>query len=159
MRFRELNQEGVGLGLTISKNLSLALGGDISVTSKLGEGTTFSVFIPATNLRTNLTKHQVSTPSMRIASSNKQSLNNDSTFVVEMIRAQNFSLLRKMYLRETDKMATNLEGLGDDNAREESEPKRARSERGEANGSEVSQLVKSKLDLPVLLPKRRSTFG
>jgi C4-dicarboxylate-specific signal transduction histidine kinase len=29
MKNRELNQEGVGLGLTISKNLAKALGGDI----------------------------------------------------------------------------------------------------------------------------------
>lgn len=30
---RHLNKEGVGLGLTISKNLSKALGGDITVRS------------------------------------------------------------------------------------------------------------------------------
>ena len=33
MKNRELNNEGVGLGLTISKNLAKALGGDISVKS------------------------------------------------------------------------------------------------------------------------------
>lgn len=31
MSNREMNQEGVGLGLTISKNLAKALGGDIDV--------------------------------------------------------------------------------------------------------------------------------
>lgn len=33
MNHRELNNEGVGLGLTISKNLARALGGDIQVQS------------------------------------------------------------------------------------------------------------------------------
>jgi signal transduction histidine kinase len=51
MRHRELNQEGVGLGLTVSKNLANALGGDITVESFIGTGTTFSVSIPATNFK------------------------------------------------------------------------------------------------------------
>jgi signal transduction histidine kinase len=46
MRYRELNQEGVGLGLTISKNLAVALGGDVSVRSQIGVGTTFTISLP-----------------------------------------------------------------------------------------------------------------
>lgn len=46
MRFRELNNEGVGLGLTISKNLAVALGGDVTVKSSLGVGTTFTISLP-----------------------------------------------------------------------------------------------------------------
>jgi signal transduction histidine kinase len=46
MRFRELNNEGVGLGLTISKNLAVALGGDVTVKSVIGIGTTFTISIP-----------------------------------------------------------------------------------------------------------------
>ncbi|MEZ5016776.1 MAG: tetratricopeptide repeat protein [Flavipsychrobacter sp.] len=37
---------GTGLGLTISKQLTTLMNGDISLKSKLGEGTTFSVLIP-----------------------------------------------------------------------------------------------------------------
>ena len=35
MNFRELNKDGVGLGLTISKNIAKAFGGDIHVESKV----------------------------------------------------------------------------------------------------------------------------
>ena len=44
---RELNREGVGLGLTISKNLAKALGGDIFATSSIGIGSSFTLKIPA----------------------------------------------------------------------------------------------------------------
>ena len=44
---RELNREGVGLGLTISKNLAKALGGDIIATSSIGIGSSFTLKIPA----------------------------------------------------------------------------------------------------------------
>ena len=46
MNNRELNNEGVGLGLTISKNLARALGGDIHVQSKIGVGSSFTLKIP-----------------------------------------------------------------------------------------------------------------
>ena len=46
MKNRELNKEGVGLGLTISKNLAKALGGDIYVQSQIGVGSSFTLKIP-----------------------------------------------------------------------------------------------------------------
>lgn len=42
---RSLNKEGCGLGLTISKNLAKALGGDMEVESEIGKGTVFSLTI------------------------------------------------------------------------------------------------------------------
>ncbi len=46
MDHRELNKEGVGLGLTISKNIANALGGDIKVQSKIGRGSNFVLSLP-----------------------------------------------------------------------------------------------------------------
>ena len=46
MKNRKLNKEGVGLGLTISKNLALKLGGDIQVESVVGKGSKFTVTLP-----------------------------------------------------------------------------------------------------------------
>lgn len=43
---RELNKEGVGLGLTISKNIAQALGGDIEVQSMVGKGSKFILSLP-----------------------------------------------------------------------------------------------------------------
>ncbi len=43
---RELNKEGCGLGLTISKNLAIALGGNIDVKSLVNKGSTFTLTLP-----------------------------------------------------------------------------------------------------------------
>ena len=42
---RELNKYGCGLGLTLSKNLAHALGGDIKVESEVGKGSIFSLIL------------------------------------------------------------------------------------------------------------------
>lgn len=43
---RELNRDGVGLGLAISKNIARALGGDIEVLSVVGQGSKFILHFP-----------------------------------------------------------------------------------------------------------------
>lgn len=43
MSNRELNKDGVGLGLTISRNIAQALGGDLTVTSEVGIGSKFTL--------------------------------------------------------------------------------------------------------------------
>ena len=43
---RELNKEGVGLGLTISRNIAQALGGDIEVQSMINKGSNFILSLP-----------------------------------------------------------------------------------------------------------------
>jgi PAS domain S-box-containing protein len=44
---RSKSAQGTGLGLPISKRLAELMGGRIEVASKVGEGTTFSLFLPA----------------------------------------------------------------------------------------------------------------
>lgn len=45
---RQLNKEGVGLGLAVSKNIAIALSGNIEVTSAQGKGSTFILKLPLT---------------------------------------------------------------------------------------------------------------
>jgi signal transduction histidine kinase len=40
-------QEGVGLGLAISRDLARGMGGDLTVDSKLGVGSTFTLVLPS----------------------------------------------------------------------------------------------------------------
>lgn len=44
------SQQGVGLGLSISRDLAKGMGGSLSVTSALGEGTAFTLTLPRTNI-------------------------------------------------------------------------------------------------------------
>jgi len=41
-----MNKQGVGLGLSISKNIAIALGGDLKVHSNVGQGSKFTLSFP-----------------------------------------------------------------------------------------------------------------
>jgi len=46
MKNRDLNKDGVGLGLAVSKNMATSMGGDITFESQLGVGSTFTLMLP-----------------------------------------------------------------------------------------------------------------
>jgi PAS domain S-box-containing protein len=48
----QTSQQGVGLGLAISRDLARRMGGDLTVESALGEGSTFTLTLPAARTRT-----------------------------------------------------------------------------------------------------------
>jgi signal transduction histidine kinase len=43
---RNFNKDGVGLGLAVSKNIAVALGGDLKVQSEEGQGSCFTLSLP-----------------------------------------------------------------------------------------------------------------
>ena len=47
---RKLNKEGVGLGLAVSKNIAIALAGDITVKSQQNKGSKFTLSLPSTSI-------------------------------------------------------------------------------------------------------------
>ena len=53
---RNLNQEGCGLGLTISKNIANALGGDITAESEVGVGSRFTLLFPLEDSSKSVTR-------------------------------------------------------------------------------------------------------
>ena len=64
--------QGSGLGLTISQWIAQALGGDISVESRLGQGSTFTLWVPVTNASSPATRSRM--PAKRLEKKRTRSL-------------------------------------------------------------------------------------
>ena len=57
---KQINKEGIGLGLYITKSLAVSLGGTIEVFSEVEQFTSFVVTVPVTrNLKAALDKGEV----------------------------------------------------------------------------------------------------
>ena len=92
---------GTGLGLTITRQMAQLLGGDVTVTSVEGEGTTFRVTIPyeaASQAKRQATKVQVN--SVKFAQNNKVLVVEDNQLNQDMMQAMLSQLGLEMHLAE-----------------------------------------------------------
>lgn len=110
-KIKEARLEGSGLGLTICRRLAEAMGGKLLVDSQSGQGSCFSLIVPLTLAKANITIHAP----LRLENTKLQSKNNNRTTNGEA------GLSREIYLQFTDalslgdihRLQTILAGLGD----------------------------------------------
>ena len=117
-RYREMNQEGVGLGLSISKNLANALDGDISVESLIGVGSKFTLTLPyKLSRRALLNINNNPSPLRNSFAAALESANIENSQIEEQkeesMRDHNFDQMQKSYLRsdaQTQRAYPGLDG-------------------------------------------------
>ena len=129
--FRQVNDginrknEGVGLGLSISKNLIELMGGSITVDTQLGLGSTFTILIPFAEAPISEMKPELSAEhpvlSILVAEDNKtnqvlikaflQKLNHKVTIANDGAEAIEFMKLKKFDLILMDIMMPTMDGL------------------------------------------------
>ncbi|GAB4222697.1 MAG: hypothetical protein Tsb005_15400 [Gammaproteobacteria bacterium] len=73
---------GTGLGLTISKKMSKMMGGNITATSKLNQGSTFTLRIP-TQIKVNRGMSQAKNLHIKMSDSDTPSLNSKRILIIE----------------------------------------------------------------------------
>ncbi|MDD9950949.1 MAG: ATP-binding protein [Zetaproteobacteria bacterium] len=95
--------QGTGLGLTITKQIVSLMGGNISVSSTIGEGSTFSICMPVKVLPTQLFTQSthVNTPASRNQLTPSQALSKRTSILVVEDNQTNQQLLKEL-LKECD---------------------------------------------------------